>query len=156
MNFQNLRQNNTLYVLYKNIPKLEIGKVSTVSPPIPKFTGNFQDMVVDISIKVSDNTLNFQKIPYNTDFADLGNNIIISSDKQKIIDEIQTLKQQSQSIVESVDFHRNNISKCDDFIKELNPEILEKEIRDKETKELKQEISSLKDMVSKLITQIKQ
>lgn len=155
MGFQNLRPNNTLYILYKSIPKLEMGKVSTVSPPIPKFSGNFQEMIVDISVKIDDSTTNFQKIPYNLDIADLGNNIIISCDKQKILDEIYTLKQNSQSVLDSADFHQNTVEKCNDFIKILNPEVAEKEQRDKETKQLRDEISSLKEMVSKLLTQNK-
>ena len=50
MGFQNLRPNNTLYI---------IGKVNSVSPPIPKFIGNFSDMVVDISATVNDTINNF-------------------------------------------------------------------------------------------------
>jgi len=41
MSFQNLRPNSALYILHRdNIPKLEVGKVQTVSLPLPKY-GNF-------------------------------------------------------------------------------------------------------------------
>ena len=156
MGFQNLRPNNTLYILYKSIPKLEIGKVNSVSPPIPKFIGNFSDMVVDISATVNDTINNFQKIPANAEIADIGNNIIISSNKQIITDEIYTLKQRSQDIISSIDFHTKVVQDCEDFIKILNPEIAEKEQRDYETKQLKEEISSLKEMSSNFVKQFKQ
>lgn len=156
MGFQNLRPNNTLYILYKSIPKLEIGRVNSVSPPIPKFTGNFQDMTVDISINIDDSITNFQKVPANLEIADVGNDMVISYDRQRISDEIKTLKSRSESALESIDFHKKMIKECNDFIRILNPEIAEKEQRDQETKQLKEEISSLKEMFSSFMEQFKQ
>lgn len=156
MGFQNLRPNNTLYILYKSIPKLEIGRVNSVSPPIPKFTGNFQDMTVDISTNIDDSITNFQKVPANLEIADVGNDMVISYDRQRISDEIKTLKSRSESALESIDFHKKMIKECDDFIRILNPEIAEKEQRDQETKQLKEEISSLKEMFSNFMKQFKQ
>ena len=156
MGFQNLRPNNTLYILYKSIPKLEIGRVNSVSPPIPKFTGNFQDMTVDISTNIDDSITNFQKVPANLEIADVGNDMVISYDRQRISDEIKTLKSRSESALVSIDFHKKMIKECDDFIRILNPEIAEKEQRDQETKQLKEEISSLKEMFSSFMEQFKQ
>lgn len=156
MGFQNLRPNNTLYILYKSIPKLEIGRVNSVSPPIPKFTGNFQDMTVDISTNIDDSITNFQKVPANLEIADVGNDMVISYDRQRISDEIKTLKSRSESALESIDFHKKMIKECNDFIRILNPEIAEKEQRDQETKWLKEEISSLKEMFSSFMKQFKQ
>ena len=156
MGFQNLRQNNTLYILYKSIPKLEIGRVNSVSLPIPKFTGNFQDMTVDISTNIDDSITNFQKVPANLEIADIGNDMVISYDRQRISDEIKTLKSRSESALESIDFHKKMIKECNDFIRILNPEIAEKEQRDQETKQLKEEISSLKEMFSSFMEQFKQ
>ena len=156
MGFQNLRPNNTLYILYKSIPKLEIGRVNSVSPPIPKFTGNFQDMTVDISTNIDDSITNFQKVPANLEIADVGNDMVISYDRQRISDEIKTLKSRSESALEGIDFHKKMIKECNDFIRILNPEIAEKEQRDQETKQLKEEISSLKEMFSSFMEQFKQ
>lgn len=156
MGFQNLRPNNTLYILYKSIPKLEVGRVNNVSPPIPKFTGNFQDMTVDISTNIDDSVTNFQKVPANLEIADIGNDMVISYDRQRISDEIKTLKSRSESVLESIDFHKKMIKECNDFIRILNPEIAEKEQRDQETKQLKEEISSLKEMFSSFMKQFKQ
>ena len=156
MGFQNLRPNNTLYILYKSIPKLEIGRVNSVSPPIPKFTGNFQDMTVDISTNIDDSITNFQKVPANLEIADVGNDMVISYDRQRISDEIKTLKSRSESALESIDFNKKMIKECNDFIRILNPEIAEKEQRDQETKQLKEEISSLKEMFSSFMEQFKQ
>ena len=71
-------------------------------------------------------------------------------------DEIYTLKQRSQDIINSIDFHTKVVQDCEDFIKILNPEIAEKEQRDYETKQLKEEISSLKEMFSNFVKQFKQ
>lgn len=111
-------------------------------------------MTVDISTNIDDSITNFQKVPANLEIADIGNDMVISYDRQRISDEIKTLK--SRSALESIDFHKKMIKECDDFIRILNPEIAEKEQRDQETKQLKEEISSLKEMFSSFMKQFKQ
>ena len=156
MGFQNLRPNNTLYILYKSIPKLEIGRVNNDKHHKHKYKGSFQDMIVDISTNIDDSITNFQKVPANLEIADVGNDMVISYDRQRISDEIKTLKSRSESALESIDFHKKMIKECNDFIRILNPEIAEKEQRDQETKQLKEEISSLKEMFSSFMEQFKQ
>ena len=78
MAFQNLRNGNQLFILHKDsIPTLEIGKVTNVSVPIPKY-GNpgiyNQEMVVDIIVEENGQTTNFQKLPAAGEIADCGRN----------------------------------------------------------------------------------
>lgn len=157
MGFQNLRNNNSLYILHKSeTPKLEIGKVTNVTPPIPKYGGQFNEMVVDITVNVDGTVTNFQKVPSMLDITDVGGNLVISCSKGAINDEINAMKQHSETILESINYHQNVINGCNEIIKALNPEIAEKEERDKETQALKEEIASLKNMFSEFITQFKQ
>jgi hypothetical protein len=61
MAFSNLRNNNQLFILHKDsIPSLELGKVISVSLPIPKYTGIYNsEMVVDITVEVNGSQTNF-------------------------------------------------------------------------------------------------
>lgn len=108
MAFNNLRAGNTIYVLRKDVPSIEIGKVISVSIPVPKY-GNGLDMVMDITTETS----NYQRLPANTDIADLGNNIVISCSKDAISNEIDYMKQTSLSIINSIEQHQNIVNSCD-------------------------------------------
>jgi hypothetical protein len=61
MAFSNLRNNNQIFILHKNsIPSLELGKVISVSLPIPKYTGIYNsEMVVDITVEINGSQTNF-------------------------------------------------------------------------------------------------
>ena len=156
MGFQNLRNNNTIYILYKNnTPTIKIGKIINVTPPIPKYSGQFTDMVVDLSVEADNNTFNFQKVPANLEITDVGSNIVISCNKNAISDEVKYMKQKSEDILNSIEHHQQIIKGCDTIIRVLNPEIVEKEEREKETQELKNEIASLKSMFGEFMKQFK-
>lgn len=92
-------------------------------------------------------------MPAVLDITDIGGNSVISCSKGAINDEIKAFKQRSEDILNSMDYHKSVIAGCDDIIKVLNPEIAEKEEREKETQELKNEISSLKSMFGEFMKQ---
>lgn len=144
MAFNNLRAGNTVYVLRKDVPSIEIGKVVSV---MPKY-GNALDVVIDITTETS----NYQRLPANTDIADLGNNIVISCSKDAISNEIDYMKQTSLSIINSIEQHQNIVNSCEQMFKQLNPEIAEQE---EEKRQLRQEINQLKDMMSELLNSLK-
>ena len=113
MGFQNLRNGNTLYILHKTEnPKIEIGKVTNVSPPIPKYGGQFNEMVVDITADVNGSTLNFQKVPAMLNITDIGGGSVLSCNKEVINDEIRAFKQRSEDIIDSLEYHKNVIAGC--------------------------------------------
>lgn len=156
MGFQNLRNNNSIYILHKDsVPYLEIGKIVNVTPPIPKYGGQFNELIVDLQVEVNKAPVNFQKVPANLEIADVGSNIVISCNKSAISDEVKYMRQRSEDIINSVQSHQQIIEGCDEIIKILNPEIAEKEERDKETQALKEEIASLKDMFTDFMKQFK-
>lgn len=156
MGFQNLRNNNSVYILHKDqTPYLEIGKVLNVTPPIPKYGGQFNELTVDLQLEVNKQTVNFQKVPAHLDIADVGSSIVISCSKEAISDEARFMKQKSEDIINSLDQHKQIIAGCDEILKALNPELAEKEERDKETQALKDEISSLKEMFAEFVQQFK-
>lgn len=68
MPFQNLRVNSEFFILHRDgTPYIEVGSVSGVSNPVPEFMqqplpyGQPPKMVVDITIKVGEQTVTFQK-----------------------------------------------------------------------------------------------
>lgn len=158
MAFQNLRNNHQIYILKKDvIPTLEIGKVTTVSAPVPKYgnTSMYNDLIIDITADIDGKITSFQKIPANSEIADFGNNIVIATSKDAMNNEVVSMKQRSLDILNSVEQHQSIIKGCDEILQMLNPEIAEKQRQEQENKALREEINSLKEMFSEFINQFK-
>ena len=158
MAFQNLRNSNQLFILHKDsVPTLELGKVTNVSIPVPKYgnTGIYnQEMIVDIAADINGVSTNFQKLPAMGEIADFGNNMVVSCSREAMNSEIISMKQRSQDIVNSIEEHQNIIKGCDEILKILNPEILEKQKQEEENKALREEINSLKVMFKEFMDKL--
>lgn len=158
MAFQNLRNNHQIYILHKDaIPSLEIGKIINVSVPVPKYGNNsmYNDLVLDVTADVEGRATNFQKLPANSEIADFGNNIVVATSKDAMNSEVMSMKQRSLDILNSIEQHQSIIKGCDEILKILNPEIVEKQRQEEENKALREEINSLKEMFSEFLNQFK-
>lgn len=158
MAFQNLRNNHQIYVLRKNTtPTLEIGKVTHISVPVPKYGASsmYNDLVLDITAEIDGKATNFQKLPANSEIADFGNNVVIAVSKEAMNNEVMSMKQRSMDILNSIEQHRSIIDGCDEILQVLNPEIAEKQRQEQENKALREEINSLKEMFSEFMNQFK-
>ena len=159
--FQNLRVGNTIYILNKeNGLSLEKGTIVNVSLPVPKYplatTFGNQEMLVDVIVKINNQEITYQKLPANSDIADFGNTgIVLSTSKEAINSEIISLKTKSEDIINSVDYHKSIISDCDKLLSELNPAFAERQKQQDEIKMLKEQISSVAESVSNLISELK-
>ena len=158
MAFQNLRNNHQIYILHKDaIPTLEIGKITNVSVPIPKYgnTSMYNDLILDITADVDGRSTNFQKLPANSEIADFGNNIVVAVSKEAMNNEVTSMKQRSLDILNSIEQHQSIIKGCDEILHILNPEIAEKQRQEQENKALRDEINSLKEMFSEFMNKFK-
>ena len=158
MAFQNLRNNHQIYVLRKNItPTLEIGKVTHISVPVPKYGASsmYNDLVLDITAEIEGKATSFQKLPANSEIADFGNNVVIAVSKEAMNSEVMSMKQRSVDILNSIEQHRSIIDGCDEILQVLNPEIAEKQRQEQENKALREEINSLREMFSEFMNQFK-
>ena len=158
MAFQNLRNNHQIYILHKDAtPILEIGKITHISVPIPKYgnTSMYNDLILDITADVDGRSTNFQKLPANSEIADFGNNIVVAVSKEAMNSEVTSMKQRSLDILNSIEQHQSIIKGCDEILHILNPEIAEKQRQEQENKALREEINSLKEMFSEFMNQFK-
>ena len=159
MAFQNLRNNHQIYILKKDaVPTLELGKITYISVPVPKYGANsmYNDLVLDITAEVDGKSTNFQKLPATGDIADFGNNIVVAVSKDAMSSEVMSMKQRSLDILNSIEQHQSIIRGCDEILQVLNPEIAEKQRQELENRALREEINSLKEMVSDFIMKFKQ
>lgn len=163
--FQNLRQGAQIYVLHKgDVPTLDIGEVVSIGIPTPLLNATTypqnsqflpQKMGVDVKIKVNNQTLDLQKLPCDNVIADFGNNgIVVATTKDAILSEIESIRSNSQRIIESVDLHEKVIVSCSKLIEDLSPEVRQQAERNKEMDSMKQEISEMKELIATLLTKI--
>ena len=154
--FSNLRTNSQVYILHKEAsPYVEVGTVVSVSQPVPKFpVNNFmnqQELIVDVTVKINDNTVTLQKLPANLDIADQGinGNMVITTSREAMNAEVDALRQKSLSILNSVEYHQKIVQDCEILLQRLNPEFAEQ-------KQQKQEIDNLKAQMSEMMLGMKE
>ena len=152
--FQGLSQGATLYILYKNEPRIERGRVTSVNTHLPQYNPSqpqalFNGMVTDLTISIGNDTIPFAGLPASAsvaNFPDKG--IFISEDQAMIVNELTSMRDNSQRIVDSYEAHKALRDKCDELLLSLNPE-KQKELQSaKEMAALKGELEEMKRMLS--------
>ena len=155
--FSNLRINSQVYILHKDSnPYIEIGQVVSVSQPRPRYqTGSFitpQEQVVDMVVGVNGNNITLQSLPANLDVADQGTingSLFITTSRDAMNTEINSMRQKSLDIINSVENHKKIVQDCEVLLQRLNPEFAEQ-------KQQKQEIDMLKAQVSEMMSGMKE
>ena len=149
-----MTQGATLYVLYKNDPRLEKGRIVSVNTHLPQFNPSqpqamFGGMVTDLTVAVGSETIPFAGLPATAsvaNFPDKG--IFVSEDQGLVINELTSMRDNSQRIVESYDAHKALRDKCDALLLSLNPERQKEMQNAKEMAELKGELTEMKKLLS--------
>ena len=159
--FSTLRQNSPIYVLdKKDSPVLKKGIIETVSPQRSRtgsFYGQPMDMIVDIRVNIDGTSQEFKNIPANLSIANDGN-IVISETKEAMSTEVDSMLSISKQILESVDYHKDVIEKCEQILKDLNPQFAKDKLQEEKINSLESRIggventlSDIKDMLSKVL-----
>ena len=149
-----MSQGTTLYILYKNEPRMEKGRVISVNTHLPQFNpaqpqAMFNGMVTDLTVAVGNETIPFAGLPATAsvaNFPDKG--MFVSEDQGMVINEITAMRDNSQRIVESYDAHKTMRDKCDALLLSLNPERQKEMQNAKEMADLKGELAEMKEMLS--------
>ncbi len=153
MAFQTLRTNAPIYIFHKTTaPRVEIGVVTSVSAPQPKFGQHNvymppQDMVVDISATVDGQPINFKALPANADIADAGNNMVITCSRDAVNAEVASFRQNSIDSINSRPMHESIVAGCDKIKEMLNPEYAEKAQLEQKIKNIDTRLDRLTSMM---------
>lgn len=158
--FKDLRPNTPFFILYRgDKPKLEAGSVVSVSQPIAKMPTNYNamypqqpEMVVDVKVKVGTNTLTFEKLPAGSSIADFSqngvSNVVVSSNRDMIRTEIETMYSQSKGIIDSVSYHQGVMSECEDILKSLNPSFAKEQEQEETIKAMRIKMEKMEAQLS--------
>jgi len=153
-----LRQGTPVYVLYKNEPRFAVGKVSQVSNQYPP-QFNFQQpinpnnlgMMVDLSIEVDGKMETYPRIPINSSIAEFPDKgVILSETRDGIVNEINVIRNASQTAIEQVDLHKRIIASCDQLLLELNPQLKHEQEQAGKIAKLEQQLAGMSDQIAAL------
>lgn len=153
--FQGLTQGATLFILYRNEPRLAEGRVvsSNTHPPQPNLQNPmamFQGMVTDVTVTVGNDSIPFAGLPANgvvANFPDKG--MFISTDRAAILREVQAMKSASEQVLGQIPAHQKMVQDCESLLIQYNPE------RKREI-EQSQEIESLKKQIENMTGKFEQ
>ena len=161
--FSNLRSGSQVYILHKDAtPYTEVGQVVSVSQPIPRYQANNfmapQELVVDVVVSVNGKNITLQKLPASLDVADQGTangSLFISTSRESMNTEIASLRQKSQDIINSIDYHKKVVQDCEILLQRLNPEFAEQKQQKQEIDNLKTQMAEMMNGMKELMAQIK-
>ena len=152
-----MTQGATLFILHKNEPKVDVGRVVSVNTHLPQYNPNqpqamFNGMVTDLTVSVGSDTIPFLGLPASAstaNFADKG--LFISEDQGLVVNEITTLRDNSKRIIDSYETNKDLFEKYEALLISLNPD-KQREVKSaKELAALKDELSEMKRMLSVII-----
>lgn len=159
--FSNLRQGSQLYIFHKSAstPFIEMGSVEMQNPFGP-FYQAIPNMPMNISIRIGDKVIAAPNLPPNAEVADVTNNqtgevITLVCSREAVNAEIHAERQKSVDTVNSVDYHRQRISALDTLYNQINPEVAEKAMRDKELSDMRQQMAQMAQTIEQLTCQLK-
>ena len=151
-----LRQGTPVYVLYKNEPRFAVGKVAQVSnqyPPQfniqhPINPSNF-GLMVDLSIEVDGKTEVYPRIPINSSIAEFPEKgVIISETRDGIVNEINVIRNASQTAIDQVDLHKRIIESCDQLLLDLNPQLRHDQEQADKIARLEEQLSGMSEQIA--------
>lgn len=153
-----LRPGVPVYVLYKNEPKFAVGKVAQVSNQYPP-QFNFQQplnpnnmgMMVDLSIEVDGKTETYPRIPINSSIAEFPDKgVILSETRDGIVNEINVIRNASQTAIDQVDVHKRVIASCDQLLLDLNPQLKHEQEQAGKIARLEEQLAGMSDQIAAL------
>lgn len=157
MLFKDIKQNHPVYVLDKQEMTVSQAKVTAVGFPrmdmMSKSPNGVAQTVVDITIDNNSKVATYT-IPENLSVTYAGN-IVLTTDKQDLIREIEAMKNSAEQIIESVDRQKQILEKANSLLSELNPVYKEKKEVDLRFNKIENSISEMKDMFINFINTYK-
>lgn len=159
MIFKDIKQNYPVYILDKQEVTLTQGKVTSVSFPhidtnMPSYNSvSNPQMVVDVTIEANGKAATYT-IPESLSITYAGN-LILSTDKQSLINEVEALKNGAEQVLASVEHNKTIVEKAGALLSEMNPVYKEKQETEKRLTKMEGDVSEIKKMLSELSRQLK-
>lgn len=148
--FNTLKQNSLFYIFDKNInPNIKIGKVKNISTNPQNY--GLANQEIDITIDVNGDTYEFKKIPANLSIVSPNKGIIISDNVEDMTKEVEVTINNSQQIIDSIDYHKSILEAKDNLLSVLNPRFAREKEQESKLIALENKVDNILNMLSNVI-----
>lgn len=153
--FSGLNQGSRVYILNKtNGIEFKIGEIVGATTPVFATDGTNM-MVVNLKVKVDGSNVDYNNIPANNTSVSYNNgNLIIAESKQTIQSEVEATLQHANYVIEHIEDYKNQITKCEEVLKELNPQFAKDKARDERIAGIENEVAGMKGDIAKILAAV--
>lgn len=155
MTFKDLQKNHPVYILNKEAIEVKQGKVlenvahvNTGLGTISSGTQPMRNITIDVDGKAS-----AYIIPEQLAVTYAGN-FVLSTNKSGLSLEVERMKNEADTVLQSVDRMKEVKEKSESLLAELNPAVKEKQETEKRFKALEGDISGIRGMVKQLLDKL--
>lgn len=121
----------------------------------PLATDGTNMMVVNLKVKVDGSNVDYNNIPANNTSVSYNNgNLIIAESKQTIQSEVEATLQHANYVVEHIEDYKNQITRCEEVLKELNPQFAKDKARDERIAGIETEVAGMKGDIAKILAAV--
>ena len=162
--FSQLRQGSQVWILDKSgkTPELKMGQVMNIPQVVPTYntqnpamTGFQPEMVVDVTVKTDSKEYELKKLHANLQIEARDDiKAVISDTQESMLQEIEAMSAQSKQIVDSQDYHREVLNKCEQWRRMLNPRYEKEQKRDEQIEALNKRFDAFEDKFGKALDKI--
>lgn len=162
--FSQLRQGSQVWILDKSgkTPELKMGQVMNIPQVVPSYntqnpamTGFQPEMVVDVTVKTDSKEYELKKLHANLQIEARDDiKAVISDTQERMLQEIDAMSAQSKQIVDSQDYHREVLNKCEQWRRMLNPRYEKEQKRDEQIEALNKRFDAFEDKFGKALDKI--
>lgn len=152
--FQALSQGATVSILYRNEPRIVMGKVVSINTHMPTtFNPNqpmamFNGLVTDITVQVGNDTIPFAGLPANGVVADFpGKGMFLSIDKSAADREVDSAIASLEQDLASVPVKQQLLEGYRNLRQESHPELQREAQREKEFAEIRDQLQEMRQFL---------
>lgn len=158
--FQGLRQQSMFYILEKTEEGLVLksGQVVSVSNPQPRYNQfpsmpttytSQPEMVVDVKVKVGEETIDFKQLSANQCIANSGN-VVVSESREAMSAEVEGMMHASKQHITAVPYHEKIIGTGESIMRVLNPQFAKEKEQEEKISALEGRMGNIDDKLNKM------
>lgn len=153
--FGALRQGSAFFVLDKqNGPTLRIGSVVSVTQPTGynsmPWLQNMPGQTVDALVKFDDGTQEeYKQLQANQAIAVYGN-VVVAETRELMTQEVDNMARSSKNLLDTVDYHRGVLVKCEEMMRRLSPSFAKDKETDERLNTLERGLGDIKQMLAEM------
>ena len=156
--FSALKDGSIVHILNKRDKMTySVGRIVSIKSSqfgnIPYGNNQFLNGELNITVDVDGKQIDFGKIPANQNIVYYDNgNTIVSESTDNIINEVRNAIQMSDSVLNSIDYHKSIKLDGEDILKKLDPRYAKEKTRDEEINNLNKRMDNVDDTLKQIIS----